>query len=103
MSSSGLARAIHRSHQESEIACGGLHQQFLVPVLQASHIEPVQSSGSKLMREVPFDPLSPLPLQPLAAVALNAPPIGVDRCLLRRFAALVALATIGLRDIRSHF
>ena len=103
MSSSGLARAIHRSHQESEIACGGLNQEFLVHVLLASHIEPVQSSGIKLMREVPFDPLSPLPLQPLAAIALNAPPIGVDRCLLRRFAVPVALATIGLRDIRSHF
>ena len=72
-------------------------------VLQASHIEPVQSAGIKLMREVPFDPLSPLPLQPLAAFPLNAPPIGVDRCLLRRFAFPLALATIGLRDIRSNF
>ena len=72
-------------------------------VLQAPHIEPVQSAGIKLMREVPFDPLSPLPLQPLAAIALNASPIGVDRCLLRRFAVLVALATIRLRYIRSHF
>ena len=72
MGSSGLARAIHRSHQESEIAGGGLNQQFLVHVLQASHIEPVQSAGVKLMREVPFDPLSPLPLQPLSAIAFNA-------------------------------
>ena len=103
MSSSGLARAIPRSHQESEIACGGLNQEFLVHVLKASHIEPVQSAGIKLMREVPFDPLSPLPLQPLAPIPLNAPPIGVDRCLLRRFAVLVALATIRLRYIRSHF
>src|SRR6202044_1671077 len=99
MSSSGLARAIHRSHQESEVACGSLNQEFLVHVLQASHIEPVQSAGIKLMREVPFDPLAPLPLQPLAAFSLNTSPIGVDRCLLRRFAVPVALATIGLRDI----
>src|SRR5450432_1283484 len=67
VSSSGLARAIHRSHQESEIARGSLNQEFLVHVLKASHIEPVQSAGIKLMREVPFDPLSPLPLQALAA------------------------------------
>ena len=103
VSSSGLARAIPRSHQESEIACGGVNQEFLVHILQASHIEPVQSSGIELMREVPFDPFSPLLLQPLAAIALNAPPIGIDRCLLGRFAVPVALATIGLRDIRSHF
>ena len=63
MSSSGLARAIPRSHQEGEIACGGLNQKLLVHVLKASHVEPVQSAGIKLMREVPLDPLSPVPLQ----------------------------------------
>lgn len=41
-------------------------------------------AGIKLMREAPFDPLSPLPLQPLATIAPN--PIGVHRFLLRRFA-----------------
>jgi hypothetical protein len=103
MSSSGLARAIPRSHQEREVACGGLNQEFLVHILNASYVQPVQSAGIKLVREVPFDPLSPLPLQPLSAIALNAPPVAVDRCLLRRFAVPVTRATIRLRDIRSHW
>src|SRR5437870_2230621 len=62
MSRSGLARAIRRPHQEREIACGGLNQELLVHVLKASHEEPIQSAGVELMREVPLDPLSPLPL-----------------------------------------
>src|SRR6266550_5591116 len=90
MSRSRLARAIGRSHQEGEIACGGLQQELLVHVLKASHIEPVQSAGVELMREVPLDPLAPLALHPLAAFALNAPPIAIHRCFLRCLALPVA-------------
>ena len=90
MSSSGFARAVRRSHQQRQIACGRLNEQFLVHVLYASDIEPVHAAGIELMREVPFDPFSALPLQPLATFALNAPPVGIDRCLLRLFAVPVA-------------
>src|ERR1700682_3456920 len=102
MSSSGLARAVRRPHQKSEVASGRLNQKLLVHVFLASHVQPVQSSGIKLMREVPLDPLSPLPLQTLATITLNPPSIAVDRCPLRRLAIPVARATAGLGYISSH-
>ena len=68
MSGSGLARSIQRPHQERQIACRRLDEELLVNVLGASYIEPVHSACIKLMREVPFDPFSPLPLQALSAV-----------------------------------
>src|SRR5712691_1065721 len=55
------------------------------------------------MREVPLDPLAPLPLQPLATFALNAAPIAVHRFLLRLFAIPVAGSTIWLGNVSSHF
>jgi hypothetical protein len=67
-----------------------------VHVLKASHVEPVQSAGVELMREVPLDPLAPLPPQPLASFALNAPPIAMHRLLLRLFAVPVARPAITL-------
>jgi hypothetical protein len=48
-----------------------------VHVFKAAHVEPVQSAGVELMREVPLDPLAPLPLQPFASCTLNSPPIAV--------------------------
>jgi hypothetical protein len=103
MSRSGLARAIHRAHQERKVACGGLNQELLVNVFLASYIQPVQSAGIKLMCEVPLDPLSPLPLQTLATIPLNASPVAVDRSLLLRLAEPVPRAAIGLGDVGSHF
>jgi len=38
------------------------HEKLLVNVLRASDIEPVQAASIELMREVPFNPLSALPL-----------------------------------------
>src|SRR6202795_3945451 len=103
MSSSGLARAICRSHQEREVACGGLNQELLVHILKVSHVKSIESAAVELMREVPLDPLAPLPLQPLTSFALNAPPIAVHRFLLRLFAIPVAGSTIGLGNVSSHF
>src|SRR5215472_8691451 len=103
MSRSGLARAIPGAQQEREVACGGLNQQLLVNVLLASYIQPVQSASIELMGEVPLDPLSPLPLQTLAAIALNPPPVAVNRSLFRRLAEPVPRAPIGLGNVSSHF
>src|ERR1039457_6474600 len=103
MSRSGLARAIPRSQQEPEIACGSLDQELLMHVLNPSDVEPVQSAGVELMREVPLDPLAPLPLQPLASLALHAPPIAMHRLLLRLFAVPVARPAIRLGNVRSYF
>ena len=69
-------------------------------VLQASHEEPVQSAGVELVREVPLDPLTPLPLQPLASFALNAAPIAKHRSLLRRFPIPVARPAIRLGNVK---
>ena len=55
------------------------------------------------MCEVPLDPLSPVPLQTLAAIALNPPPVAAYRSLLRRFAELVPRAAIGLGNVGSQF
>src|SRR5262245_23802430 len=62
-----------------------------------------QSAGIKLMCEVPLDPLSSVPLQTLAAIALNTPPVAVYRSLLRRLAEPVPRAAIGLGNVGSHF
>src|SRR5579864_825629 len=103
MSRSGLARAIRRPHQQREVACGGLNQKLLVHVFLASYVQPVQSAGVKLMREVPLDPFPALPLQTLATIPVNPSPIAVHCSLLRRLAIPVTRATIGLSDIGPHF
>src|SRR5436190_9478495 len=102
MSRSGLARAIRQAHQEREVACGGLNQELFVHVVEAAHVEPVQTTRVELMREVPLDPLAALPLQSLAAFALDASPIVMHRFLLRLFAIPVAWPTIRLGNVRSH-
>src|SRR5579863_8355955 len=103
MSRPGLARAKPGAHQERQVACGGLNQELLVNVLLASYIQPVQSAGTKLRGEVPLDPLAPLPLQTLAALALNPPPVAIDRSLLRRLAEPVPRPSGGFGNIGSHF
>jgi len=55
------------------------------------------------MREVPFDPLSPVPLATAAAIALNGRRLARTAAFSAAFAVPVALATIRLRDIRSQF
>src|SRR5579862_7294248 len=71
VSRSGLARAIHRPHQEREVASSGLNQKLPVHVFFASYVQPVQSAGIKLMREIPLDPFSPPSLQTLATIPEN--------------------------------
>src|SRR3954454_24665995 len=72
-------------------------------VLSTSHIKPVQSAGVELMCEVPLDAFASLPLQPLAPVALNPPPVGVYRRLFRLFPFPVAWPTIWLGYVGPHF
>src|SRR5215467_5476883 len=38
-------------------------------ILDAPDVKPVHAAGIELMREVPFDLLTPLPLHPLASLA----------------------------------
>ena len=52
-------------------------------ILETPDIEPVHATGIELMREVAFDLLPALPLQPLAAFSPDAPPVGVHGFLLR--------------------
>src|SRR5437660_3239207 len=79
MSRLGLARTMPQAHQQCQIARRSLNQKFLVHVLSAAHPQPIHASGVELVREVPLDPLSPLPLQLLAAIALNPPAIAIYR------------------------
>lgn len=50
-----------------------------------------------------YDPLSSVPLQTLAPIALNPPPVAVYRSLLRRLAEPVPRAAIGLGNVGSQF
>src|SRR6202040_1122397 len=89
-SSSGLDDLVQRPHGICQIAGFGLNEKLLVNVLRSSDIEPLSAAGIELLREVPFDPLSALPLQPLATFSLDAPTVGVHGFLLRLFALPVA-------------
>src|SRR3982751_716808 len=71
----GLACSVHGPQQQRQIACRRLDEQFLVDITNAPDIEPVHATGIELMREVPFDFLSALPLQPLASFSPDAPPV----------------------------
>ena len=102
MGCSGFACSVRRPHQQCQIACCRLNEQLLVNVLCASDIEPVHAAGIELMREVPFDPFSALPLQSLATFALDAPPVGIHRFLLRLFTFLVARTPFRFGDVTSH-
>ena len=83
---SGLTNSVNGAHQQREIACRSLDQQFLVDIFHTAYPEPVQAAGIELVCEVAFD-LFPAPaLQPFAAFAPHPPPVGIDRSLLRCFA-----------------
>src|SRR5437870_2138632 len=99
MCGSALARSIEGSHQQREIARRGLEQQFLVDIPEASHIDAVHPTGIELMREVAFDSLPTLALQPLAAYTPDAPAVRVHRFLLGLLAFPIALAPLRFRDI----
>ena len=78
MSGSGLAGSVQRPHEQRQIARRGLQEQFLVDILEAPDIEPVHAAAIERMREVAFDLLPALPLQPFAAFSPDAPPVGMD-------------------------
>src|SRR3954469_1883166 len=82
MSGSGLACSVHGPHQQGEVACRRLHEQFLMHILDATDVESVHAAGIELMREVPFDSLTPLPLHPLASFSPDAPTVTIHRFLL---------------------
>ena len=71
-------------------------------ILPASDVKPIQTSRIELMREVTFDPFSALPLQSLAAVSLNAPPVGVHGCLRSFFATPVTSSTVRFGEVTAH-
>ena len=64
-------------------------------ILDAPDIEPVHTTGIELMREVAFDLLPALPLEPFAAFSPDAPPVGVHGFLLRWSALPVARSRSG--------
>ena len=75
MSGSRLAHSMQRPQQQRQVARGTLKQRFLVHILDSTDIQSVHTSGVELMREIPLDPFSALPLQPSAPLAPNAPPV----------------------------
>src|SRR3974390_1330258 len=55
------------------------------------------------MRKVPLDPLTTLPLQTLAAISLNSPPVAIHSLLLNRSTIPVANPAIGFSNVTPHF
>jgi hypothetical protein len=99
----GLTSSIDRPHQQREIACRGLDQQFLVDIFQTPHPEPVHASRIELVCEVAFDLFSAPALQPFAVFAPDPPPVGIYRFLLRCFAIPVTFTAFRFRYVRSDF
>src|SRR6202162_3261828 len=83
MSRFGLARSIQSPHQECQIACGGLNQQFLVRVVAASHVQLVHTSRVELMCKVSLQSFPARDLQALATLSSNPPSIGIHGRLFR--------------------
>jgi len=57
-----------------------------VDIFETPDVEPVHASRIELMREVTFDFLTPLPLQPLASFSPDASPVAIYRFLCRLLA-----------------
>src|SRR5215471_20583795 len=71
-------------------------------ILDAPDVKPIHAAGVELMREVPFDLLTPLPLHPLASLSPDAPPVPIHRFLFGLFAFPVAPSPIRFRDVSPH-
>src|SRR3954468_24679878 len=71
-------------------------------ILDAPDVKPVHAAGIELMREVAFDLLTPLSLQPLASLSPDAPPVPIHRFLFGLLAFPVAPSPIRFRDVRTH-
>src|SRR5271166_5473883 len=81
-------------------SCG---EPFFVDIPNAANIQPVHAAGIELMREVAFDSLPSLGLQPLASCSPDAPPVGVYRFFFGWFVFPVALSPFRFGDIRPQF
>src|SRR3954451_6002827 len=55
------------------------------------------------MRKIPFNPLTTLPLQTLAAICLNPTPVAINSLLLQLSADPVASPAIGFGDVTPQF
>src|SRR6201996_1923698 len=73
----GLTRSIDGAHQQREITCRSLYQQFLVNISDPPPPQPIHTAGVELMREVAFDLFPALPLQPFAVFAPDPPPVRI--------------------------
>src|SRR3954451_1490529 len=71
-------------------------------ILEAPDVKPVHAAGIELMREVPFDLLTTLPLHPLATFSTEAPPVPIHRFLGGLLAFPVAPSPIRFRDVGPH-
>src|SRR5438270_11165421 len=71
-------------------------------ILDAPDVKPIHAAGIELMREVPFDLLTPLPLHPLASPSPDAPPVSIHRFLFGLLAFPLAPSPIRFRDVRPH-
>ena len=106
MSRPGLARAIPGAHQERQVACGGLNQGASCERFAcSSYVQPVQSAGIKPDGRSSFrSAFAPLPLQTLAALALNPPPVATRAAAFSAaFAEPVPRPPVGFGNVGSHF
>src|SRR5215471_7443117 len=71
-------------------------------ILDAPDVKPIHAAGIELMREVPFDLLTPLPLHPLASLSPGAPPVPIHRFLFGLLALPAAPSPIRFRDVSPH-
>src|SRR5215470_291173 len=71
-------------------------------ILDSPDVKPVHAARIELMREIPFDLLTPLPLHPLAAISPDPPPVPIHRFLFGPLAFPVAPPPIRFRDVRPH-
>src|SRR3954447_24318836 len=71
-------------------------------ILDAPDVKPVHAASIELMREVPFDLLTPLPLYPLASLSPDAPPVPIHRFLFGLLAFPLTPSPIRFRNVRPH-
>jgi len=92
----------HRAHQQTKVQTACMNQQSLQNVVVAAQVDTSHSPGFIQVRHHSFEFLAALSLQPLAALALQPPPIAVDRGLFRRLPVPSLPAAFRFRDISSN-
>ena len=86
-------------HEQPEIEAADMHEHTLQDVGLPAQMRAAHPPGRVEMRVGTFEPLAPLPQQPLPTGAPNPPAIGIDRVTGRGLALPVAPPAIRLRDI----